>query len=45
MTTDFVSMINTLSGWVREMGVVILTATPEEVTGTPHLIVPTDRKT
>ncbi len=32
MTTDFVSMINALPGWVKEMGVVILSATPEEVT-------------
>ena len=32
MTTDFVSMINAIPGWVKEMGVVILSATPEEVT-------------
>ena len=32
MTTDFVSMINSLPGWVREMGIVMLTATSEEVT-------------
>ena len=32
MTTDFVSMINALPGWVKEMGVVILTATADEVT-------------
>ena len=29
---DFVARVNNTSGWVREMGIVILTATPEEVT-------------
>ncbi len=29
---DFVARVNNRSGWVREMGIVILTATPEEVT-------------
>ena len=32
MTTEFVAMVNALPGWVKEMGIVILTATPEEVT-------------
>lgn len=32
MTTDFAAMINALPGWVKEMGIVILSATPEEVT-------------
>lgn len=31
MTTDFVEMVNALPGWVKEMGVVILTATADEV--------------
>ena len=31
MNTDFAAMINALPGWVKEMGIVILTATPEEV--------------
>jgi len=31
MTTDFVTMINALPGWVKEMGVVLLTATADEV--------------
>jgi len=32
MTADFVSMVNGLPGWLKEMGIVILTATNEEVT-------------
>jgi len=32
MTDHAVDWINSLPGWVREMGVVILTATPDEVT-------------
>ncbi len=31
MTNEFVAMVNALPGWVKEMGIVILTATPEEV--------------
>ena len=31
MTNEFVAMINALPGWVKEMGIVMLTATPEEV--------------
>jgi len=31
MTDEFVATINALPGWVKEMGIVILTATPEEV--------------
>jgi uncharacterized protein (TIGR00369 family) len=32
MSEEFVAKVNALPGWVREMGIVILTATPEEVT-------------
>lgn len=32
MTQEFVARVNALSGWVKEMGIVILTATAEEVT-------------
>ena len=32
MTEDFAEWINALPGWVKEMGIVILTATPDEVT-------------
>ena len=28
---DFVAMVNAMPGWVKEMGIVILSATPEEV--------------
>ncbi|MBK5103101.1 MAG: PaaI family thioesterase [Burkholderiales bacterium] len=31
MTEQFVDWINALPGWVREMGIVILSATPDEV--------------
>jgi 1,4-dihydroxy-2-naphthoyl-CoA hydrolase len=31
MTKEFVAMVNALPGWVKEMGIVMLTATPEEV--------------
>jgi 1,4-dihydroxy-2-naphthoyl-CoA hydrolase len=31
MTTDFVAMINALPGWVKEMGIEMLTATADEV--------------
>lgn len=31
MTNEFVAAVNALPGWVKEMGIVILTATPEEV--------------
>ncbi|MCX7142120.1 MAG: PaaI family thioesterase [Proteobacteria bacterium] len=31
MTIDFATMVNALPGWVKEMGIVILAATPEEV--------------
>lgn len=31
MTNEFVDKVNAMPGWVREMGIVILTATPEEV--------------
>jgi len=31
MTTEFLARVNALPGWVKEMGIVILTATPEEV--------------
>lgn len=29
---DIVAMVNALPGWVKEMGIVLLSATPEEVT-------------
>jgi 1,4-dihydroxy-2-naphthoyl-CoA hydrolase len=29
---DIVAMVNSLPGWVKEMGIVLLSATPEEVT-------------
>ena len=32
MTKDFVAELNAMPGWVKEMGVVILTASPDEVT-------------
>jgi 1,4-dihydroxy-2-naphthoyl-CoA hydrolase len=32
MAHDLTAVINELPGWVREMGIVILTATPDEVT-------------
>ena len=32
MAEDIVAAINALPGWAKEMGIVILTATPEEVT-------------
>jgi uncharacterized protein (TIGR00369 family) len=32
MSEEFVAKVNALPGWVREMGIEILTATPEEVT-------------
>ena len=32
MAEDIVAAINALPGWTREMGITILTATPEEVT-------------
>lgn len=31
MTDDFVKLINQLPGWVKETGIVILSATPDEV--------------
>jgi len=31
MTKEFVASVNALPGWVKEMGIVILTATTEEV--------------
>lgn len=31
MSEEFVARVNAMPGWVREMGIVILTATPEEV--------------
>ena len=31
MTDNFVEWINALPGWVKEMGIVILTASPDEV--------------
>jgi len=31
VTNEFVAKVNAMPGWVREMGIVILTATPEEV--------------
>lgn len=31
MTKEFVAMVNALPGWVKEMGIVILTATADEV--------------
>jgi 1,4-dihydroxy-2-naphthoyl-CoA hydrolase len=30
MTKEIVAMVNALPGWVKEMGIVILSATPEE---------------
>jgi 1,4-dihydroxy-2-naphthoyl-CoA hydrolase len=32
MAEDIVAMLNALPGWTKEMGIVILTATPDEVT-------------
>lgn len=32
MAEDFAAAINALPGWAKEMGIVILTATPDEVT-------------
>jgi len=32
MTDDLVARINTMPGWVKEMGIAILTASPDEVT-------------
>ena len=32
MAEDIVAMLNAFPGWVKEMGIVILTATPDEVT-------------
>ena len=32
MAEDIVAALNVLPGWTREMGIVILTATPDEVT-------------
>lgn len=32
MTEDFLAKLNALPGWVKEMGIVILTASPDEVT-------------
>ena len=32
MTDDFVAKVNAMPGWVKEMGIVILTASPDEVT-------------
>lgn len=32
MTNEFVAELNTLPGWVREMGIAILTASADEVT-------------
>jgi uncharacterized protein (TIGR00369 family) len=31
MTNEFLTMVNALPGWVREMGIEILSVTPEEV--------------
>ena len=31
MSKEFVASVNAMPGWVKEMGIVILTATPEEV--------------
>jgi 1,4-dihydroxy-2-naphthoyl-CoA hydrolase len=31
VTNEFVAKVNAMPGWVREMGIVILAATPEEV--------------
>lgn len=31
MSEEFVARVNAMRGWVKEMGIVILTATPEEV--------------
>ena len=31
MSEEFVAKVNAMPGWVKEMGIVILTATPEEV--------------
>ena len=31
MSEEFVARVNAMAGWVKEMGIVILTATPEEV--------------
>ena len=31
MSKEFVARVNAMPGWVKEMGIVILTATPEEV--------------
>ena len=31
MTQELVAKVNAMSGWVKEMGIVILSATPEEV--------------
>ena len=33
MAEDIVAVLNAFPGWVKEMGIVILTATPDEVTG------------
>ena len=33
MTEDLVERLNGLPGWVKEMGIVILAASPDEVTG------------
>ena len=32
MAEDIVAVLNSFPGWVKEMGIVILTATPDEVT-------------
>jgi acyl-coenzyme A thioesterase PaaI-like protein len=32
MAEDIVAMLNAFPGWVKETGIVILTATPDEVT-------------
>ena len=32
MTDDFAAKVNAMPGWVKEMGIVILTASPDEVT-------------
>ena len=32
MTNDLVAMVNAMPGWVKEMGIKILTASPDEVT-------------
>jgi len=32
VTEDFVAELNAMPGWVKEMGIVILTASPDEVT-------------